>query len=141
MVTGDILMSKWNKLLEKISSLSKDMRFNELCIVLESYGYEMYQPRGGSSHCTFRKDGCRLVTISAASLPVLAKWGSCRWTSTRSCSTGLWITQWSIRMAGWCSLSATEWRLARRFKESSGRVSGIFGYPARCFCVWKFVKN
>ena len=39
------------------------MRFNELCIVLESYGYEMYQPRGGSSHCTFRKDGCRLVTI------------------------------------------------------------------------------
>ena len=23
----------------------------------------MYQPRGGSSHCTFRKDGCRLVTI------------------------------------------------------------------------------
>lgn len=34
-------MSKWDKLLEKICSLSKDMRFNELRKVLESYGYEM----------------------------------------------------------------------------------------------------
>ena len=49
-------MSKWDKLLEKICSLSKDMRFNELRKVLESYGYEMHQPKGGSSHCTFRKD-------------------------------------------------------------------------------------
>lgn len=56
-------MSRWDKLLEKICSLSKDMRFNELCKVLESYGYEMYQPKGGSSHCTFRKEGCRPVTI------------------------------------------------------------------------------
>mgnify|MGYP002075738423 CR=1 FL=1 len=56
-------MSKWDKLLEKICSLSKDMRFNELRKVLESYGYEMHQPKGGSSHCTFRKGGCRPVTI------------------------------------------------------------------------------
>lgn len=40
-------MSKWDKLLEKIGSLSKDMRFNELRKVLESYGYEMHQPKGG----------------------------------------------------------------------------------------------
>ena len=40
-------MSKWDKLLEKICSLSK----------------EMHQPKGGSSHCTFRKEGCRPVTI------------------------------------------------------------------------------
>ena len=56
-------MSKWDKLLEKICSLSNDMRFNELRKVLESYGYEMHQPKGGSRHCTFRKEGCRPVTI------------------------------------------------------------------------------
>lgn len=56
-------MSKWDKLLEKIGSLSKDMRFNELRKVLESYGYEMHQPKEGSSHCTFRKEGCRPITI------------------------------------------------------------------------------
>lgn len=56
-------MSKWDKLLEKIYSLSKDMRFNELRKVLESYGYQMSQPRGGSSHCTFRKQGRSPITI------------------------------------------------------------------------------
>ena len=56
-------MSKWDKLLEKIGSLSKDMRFDELRKVLESYSYRMSQPKGGSSHCTFRKEGCRPVTI------------------------------------------------------------------------------
>ena len=50
-------MSKWDKLLEKICSLSKDMRFDELRKVLESYGYRMSQPKGGSSHCTFEKKG------------------------------------------------------------------------------------
>ena len=56
-------MSKWEKLLQKILSLSKDMRFDELRRVLESYGYEMNAPRGGSSHYTFRKDGCQPITI------------------------------------------------------------------------------
>ena len=56
-------MSKWEKLLQKILSLSKDMRFDELRPVLESYGYEMNAPRGGSSHYTFRKDGCQPITI------------------------------------------------------------------------------
>ena len=32
-------MSKWDKLIEKILNLSKDMRFDELRKVLESYGY------------------------------------------------------------------------------------------------------
>ena len=56
-------MSKWEKLLQKMLSLSKDMRFDELRRVLESYGYEMNAPRSGSSHYTFRKAGCQPITI------------------------------------------------------------------------------
>lgn len=56
-------MSKWDKLLNRIRKLSKDMRFDELRKVLESYGYTMYAPRGGSSHYTFRKPGCMPITI------------------------------------------------------------------------------
>ena len=56
-------MSKWDKLIVRICNLSKDLRFDELKKVLESYGYEMNAPRGGSSHYTFRKQGCRPITI------------------------------------------------------------------------------
>ena len=47
----------------RICGLSRDLRFDELRKVLESYGYEMRQPSGGSSHCTFRKAGCAPITI------------------------------------------------------------------------------
>ena len=43
-------MSKWDKLITRICNLSKDLRFDELRKVLESYGYEMNAPRSGSSH-------------------------------------------------------------------------------------------
>ena len=56
-------MSSWDKLLDRILTLSNDMRFDELRKVLESYGYIMKSPRGGSSHYTFRKPGCRPITI------------------------------------------------------------------------------
>ena len=56
-------MSSWDKLIEKIRTLSKDLRFDELRKVLEEYGYTMRQPRSGSSHCTFRKPGCSPITI------------------------------------------------------------------------------
>lgn len=56
-------MSKWDKLLSRILSLSKDMRFDELKKVLESYGYEMNAPKSGSSHYTFRKPGKNPITI------------------------------------------------------------------------------
>jgi len=56
-------MSKWDKLLTKICSLSKDLRFEELRKVLESYGYEMRVPKSGSSHYTFRKVDCQPITI------------------------------------------------------------------------------
>lgn len=56
-------MSKWDKLLARICSLSKDLRFDELRKVMESYGYVMSAPKGGSSHYTFRKKGCSPITI------------------------------------------------------------------------------
>ena len=56
-------MSKWDKLLSRICSLSKDLRFEEIKRVLESYVYEMKSPSGGSSHCTFRKSGCQPITV------------------------------------------------------------------------------
>ncbi len=37
-------MSKWDKLIEKILTLSKDVRFDELRKVLESCGYTMTAP-------------------------------------------------------------------------------------------------
>lgn len=56
-------MSTWDKLLMKICTLSKDLRFDELRKVLESYGYVLNAPKGGSSHYTFRKQGCQPITI------------------------------------------------------------------------------
>ena len=56
-------MSKWDKLLTRICSLSKDLRFDELRKVLESYRYEINAQRSGSSHYTFRKAGCQPITI------------------------------------------------------------------------------
>ncbi len=56
-------MSSWEKLLSRILSLSKDLRFDELRKVLEEYGYKMKAPRSGSSHYTFRKTGCMPITI------------------------------------------------------------------------------
>ena len=56
-------MSQWDKLLNKIKLLDKDMRFAELSKVLQSYGYTVSQPKSGSSHYTFRKAGCNPITI------------------------------------------------------------------------------
>lgn len=56
-------MSQWDKLIKRIRNLSKDLRFDELRKVLESYGYVMNAPRSGSSHYTFRKIGCVPITI------------------------------------------------------------------------------
>lgn len=56
-------MSKWDKLIMRICNLSKDLRFDELKKVLESYGYKINAPKSGSSHYTFRKNGCMPITI------------------------------------------------------------------------------
>lgn len=56
-------MSQIDKLLKRILSLDKNIRFDELRKVLESYGYTMTGPSGGSSHKTFHKPGCMPITI------------------------------------------------------------------------------
>ncbi|MBQ7678037.1 MAG: type II toxin-antitoxin system HicA family toxin [Lachnospiraceae bacterium] len=56
-------MSQFDKLLRRIKSLDKDMRFDELRKVLEYYGYSMDGPSGGSSHKSFRKAGKPTITI------------------------------------------------------------------------------
>ena len=56
-------MSKWDKLIARICALPMDVRFDELRKVLESCGYVMNAPKGGSSHYTFRKAGTQPITI------------------------------------------------------------------------------
>ena len=71
-------MSKWDKLLYRIRTLSLDLRFDELRKVIDTSSFfkeikknnnilrtliKMNAPRGGSSHYTFRKAGCRTITI------------------------------------------------------------------------------
>lgn len=56
-------MSKWDKLLQKIKTLSGDLRYEELKKVLESFGYTAKETSGGSSHITFRKSGRPPITV------------------------------------------------------------------------------
>ena len=56
-------MSRFDKLIDKILKLDKNLRFDELCKAIKSIGYDMKSPRGGSSHATFRKDGKMPITI------------------------------------------------------------------------------
>ena len=56
-------MSQFEKLLNRLKSMDRDLRFDEIRKILESYGYTMGAPAGGSSHRTFRKPGCRPITI------------------------------------------------------------------------------
>jgi hypothetical protein len=56
-------MSKFDKLLQRILTVPKDARFEELKKVLEAYGYIMEAPASGSSHFTFRKAGKPPITI------------------------------------------------------------------------------
>ena len=56
-------MSQFDKLLQRIKSLDKSMRFDELRKVLEAYGYIMSGLGSGSSHKTFRKLGYQPITI------------------------------------------------------------------------------
>jgi len=56
-------MSQWDKLLKKLKSSPQSLRYKELKKILENYGYVAKETSGGSSHITFRKDGCVPITI------------------------------------------------------------------------------
>lgn len=58
-------MSQWDKLLNRICSLSKDLRFSELQRVLEYYGYKMKSPKGEVVIIRFENQGvCQLLCRS-----------------------------------------------------------------------------
>ena len=56
-------MSKWDKITNDIKKLDKNLRFEELAKALIKIGYTQNQPKGGSSHYTFRKKGKESITI------------------------------------------------------------------------------
>lgn len=56
-------MSQFEKLLKRIYSMDANLRFDEVQSILERLGYTMCTPSGGSSHRTFRKEGCMPITI------------------------------------------------------------------------------
>jgi hypothetical protein len=56
-------MSQWNKLIEQILKLDKNLRYEDLSKAMITIGYVSKQPRRGSSHVTFRKEGRYPITI------------------------------------------------------------------------------
>jgi hypothetical protein len=59
-------LSQWDKLIQEILSLNKNLRFEDLTKALTRIGYRQNQPRGGSSHYTFRKIGKTSITLPKA---------------------------------------------------------------------------
>ena len=57
------IVSKFEKILQRIKQLDKGLRFDEVKKILLSYGYVLKFPQGGSSHATFRKNGYEPITI------------------------------------------------------------------------------
>jgi len=62
-------LSQWDKLIEEILKLNRNLRFNDLAKALEKMGYIMKQPKGGSSHYTFRKKNCMPITLPKSKDP------------------------------------------------------------------------
>ena len=60
-------MSQWDKLIEDILKLNKNLRFEDLSKALIRIGYTRNQSKGGSSHYVFRKDGKRHISLPKAS--------------------------------------------------------------------------
>lgn len=56
-------MSQWDKLVDEILKQNPNLRFDDLYKALVKIGYAPEQPRGGSSHYTFRKAGCMPITL------------------------------------------------------------------------------
>ena len=56
-------MGQRDKLISEILKLNKNLRFEDLVKALIRIGYTQNQPKGGSSHYTFRKDGKMPITL------------------------------------------------------------------------------
>lgn len=56
-------MTVWDKLINRIKRIDKNLRFEELEKVLVDMDYIPTQPRSGSSHWTFRKKDHAPITI------------------------------------------------------------------------------
>ena len=54
-------MSQLEKLMNSIKNNPKTVKFEELDKILLRAGFTKSQPRGGSSHYTYKKDGKRLT--------------------------------------------------------------------------------
>lgn len=63
-------MSQWDKLIAEILGKSPNLRFEDLAKALIKIGYTQSQPKGGSSHHTFRKPGCVPVTLPKKKPPM-----------------------------------------------------------------------
>ena len=59
-------MAQWDKLINEILLLNKNLRFEDLSKALKRIGYKQNQPKGGSSHYTFRKTGKKPITLPKA---------------------------------------------------------------------------
>jgi len=56
-------LSQWEKLINDILVLDKNLRFDDLIKALIKIGFSKNQPKGGSSHFTFRKPGKMPITL------------------------------------------------------------------------------
>jgi predicted RNA binding protein YcfA (HicA-like mRNA interferase family) len=59
-------LSQWDKLIEEILKLDRNLRFADLAKALTKMGYIQHQPKGGGSHYTFRTNGKAPITIPKA---------------------------------------------------------------------------
>jgi len=60
------MILSWDKDIEDILKLDKNLRFEDLAKVMKKMGYKQNQPKSGSSHYTFRKKGKMPITIPKA---------------------------------------------------------------------------
>lgn len=56
-------MGRREELYQKLQNNPKNVRFEDLDKLLRLYGFESRQPKGGSSHYFYKREGCPSLTI------------------------------------------------------------------------------
>ena len=59
-------MAQWEKLIEEIMKLNKNLRFEDLAKTLVHLGFTQSQPKSGGSHYIFRKKGKMPISLPKA---------------------------------------------------------------------------